>query len=529
MSGERDGVARTWYPRCRAYLDVILDGYGEGDGLGSADQPLHVEVYPKSAKIHGNSYHQPDSWEMTFDARNCPFDPALIRLATVQIMLYDAGQMEDPTGAVDDGGDSIEPDIIGLFDDDSMEMDASGRWITVQGQDLTTLFSGKQWPPLPNGRARRIPTGVPLHRFVQDRINDIPGTHKMEVAFDEAMLSELAENPATYLDITNGVVRPGTRAWDLIARSMPIVGKDQPAGHGRGIPVQQGTTYWDVIYKTVIRMGYICYVRGWDIVIARPKNLVDFKNANIVKMAWGNNIEHITLQRKLGKQKVPTVIVVAYNENGKFIDRYIWPQTSLTKGKTTTLLPKKPATTTHVTEKHTIKGTTAAKPIHHKANAKPKATVVKENEEFMIVPVHGTFNPTALLERARTLYTLMGRGERRIIVKTHDLTDIDGKPLLHLMAGDAAQIFWQDFGTEGRAEGAQTMQAMTTEKRVQYLLTYGYQPDVARVLAVAYDNFAAKQNPPLRIREITKDFDNEQGLSLEIELVDFAVKEGVRS
>ena len=64
MSGERDGVARTWFPRCRAYLDVILDGYGEGDGLGSADQPLHVEVYPKSAKIHGNSYHEPDGWEL---------------------------------------------------------------------------------------------------------------------------------------------------------------------------------------------------------------------------------------------------------------------------------------------------------------------------------------------------------------------------------------------------------------------------------------------------------------------------------
>ena len=482
---------------------MILDGYGEGDGLGSKDQPLHVEVFPKSAKIHNNAYHQPDSFELTFDARDAPFDPALIRSATVQVFLYDAGSLDDLEGDVGEGGDSVEPDIVGLLDDDSMEMDVSGRWITMQGQDLTTLFSGKQWPPMPGGRARRIPTGKRLDVFVQDRINDgaAAGTHPLGVSFEGG----------------------------LTAADMPIVGKEQPAGHGRGVPVQQNTTYWDVIYKTVIRHGFICYVRAWNIVIARPKNLVDFKNANVVKMAWGNNIEHVTLQRKLGKQKVPTVIVVAYDENGQFNHREEWPQTSLTKGKASHLLPKKPSKTTTVVEKHTIAGTTGKAPLKHMPPKKPKATVVKENEEFVIVPVHGTFDPAALLERAQTLYTLLGRGERRIIVKTHDLEDIEGRPLLHLMAGDAAQIFWQDFGTEGTEEGAQTMQAMTTEKRYQHLLDYGYQPIVARTLALAYDSFANRQNPPLRIREITKSFDNEQGLDFEIELVDFAVKAGVRT
>jgi hypothetical protein len=496
VSGERDGVARTWFPRCRAYLDVILDGYGEGDGLGSADQPLHVEVYPKSAKIHGNSYHEPDGWEVTFDARDCPFDPALIRAATVQLFLYDAGAVDDVAGAIDDGGDSIEPDVVGLFDDDSMECDESGRWITVQGQDLTTLFSGKQWPPMPNGRARRIPTGKRLDVFVNDCIQEVAasGSHPLTVKLDTG----------------------------LTAADMPMVGKDQPAGHGRGVPIQQGTTYWDVIYKTVLRMGFICYVRGWNVVIAKPKNLEHFDADKITQMAWGNNIEHVTLQRKLGRQKVPTVIVVGYDENNQIRKRVMWPQTSLTKGKATTLLPKKPAKLTHVTEKHTIKGTTAARPVHHKRDPKPKATLVKENEEFMIVPVHGTFDPEALLRQAQSLYTLLGRGERRIIVKTHDLTDTAGRPLLHLMAGDAAQVFWQDFN-------ADTMQAMETEARVKYLLGYGYQPEVARVLAVAYDHLANRQNPPMRIRSITKDFDNSQGLSLEIELVDFAVAGGIRS
>jgi hypothetical protein len=302
---------------------------------------------------------------------------------------------------------------------------------------------------------------------------------------------------------------------------MPMIGKDQPAGHGRGVPVQQQTTYWDVIYKTVIRHGFICYVRGWNIVIAKPKNLEDFRSANIVQMAWGNNIEHLTLQRKLGKQKVPTIIVVAYDENGQSSKRIMWPDGKL-QTKIANPLGPKVVSKTRVVEKQTIKGTTAQTAKHHTHPAKPKATVVKHEEEFMIVPVYGTWSPDALLRAAQSLYTLVGRGERRIIVKTHDLCDIYGAPLLHLMSGDAAEVHWQDFNSE-------TMQSMTVEQRVQYLKERDYADEVAQTLALAYDKLRDKLSPPLRIREITKDFDNERELSIEMELVDFAVTGGVRS
>ena len=491
MSGEAlNGRAQVFYPRCRASLDVILDGLDSG--LGSEATPLHVEqFYPRSAKIHSNSYHVPDAWELTFDARDCPFDPALIRLATVQIFLYDAGQMEDPPAGPDAlmpmTGPEMKPDIIGLFDDDSMELSSDGRWITVQGQDLTTLFSGKQWPPHANGRARRLPVGMKLNEFVNDRIREADPTGMMQVSFE----------------------------GELGAADMPKVGKDQPAGHGRGVPVKQETTYWDVIYGTVIRHGFICYVRGWNIVIAKPRNLADFRNADIVQMAWGNNIEHLTLQRKLGKQNVPTVIVVGYDENGQVRKTYSWPDPKHQDKHGKALSPKV-ASKIHSVEKSTIKGTTAKKTAKApKAGAKPKTTVVKKDEEFMIVPIHGTWSPDALLRAAESLHILIGRGERRIIVKTHDLTDINGKPLLHLMAGDAAEIHWQDFNSE-------THPAMNPEERVQFLREHGYQDDVAQTLALAYDRLRDKANPPMRIREITKDFDTEGGLSIEMELVDFA-------
>ena len=489
MSSELDGDARIYYPRCKAFLDILLDGYAEGDGLGSPDQPMHVEIFPKTATIHNNAYHQPDGWELTFDARDCPFDPALLRAATVQITLFDYGEMEPQGGDIGEGGVwRSEPDIIGLLDEDSMEMSPDGRWITMQGQDMTTLFSGKQWAPLPGGRARRIPTGMRLDWFVNDRIRECDDTGRMQVSFE------------------------GT----LSASDMPTVGKNDPAGHGRGVPVKQDTTYWDVIYNTVVHHGFVCYVRGWNVVIAKPKNLEDFRHADIVQMEWGNNIESVTLQRKLGKNKTPTIIVMAYDGKGQVrTDPIMWPASA----EPVHVLSGKVSDKTKSVTKSTIKGTTAQKPARATGHAKiPKATVVKKDEQFQIVPVFWTWDKAVLARIAQSLYTLISRGERRIIVKTHDLTDIYGKALLHLMPGDAAEIHWQDFNHE-------TMRAMSPEQRLLFLKAKGYQDIVAQTLSIAYDKLRDKQNPPLRIREITKvwNVESEGGLSLEMELVDFAV------
>jgi hypothetical protein len=56
---------------------------------------------------------------------------------------------------------------------------------------------------------------------------------------------------------------------------LPIVGAGEVRGSARGIPVEQNTTYWDVIYKIAIRVGLIAYVDGLDVVLSRPKTITD--------------------------------------------------------------------------------------------------------------------------------------------------------------------------------------------------------------------------------------------------------------
>jgi hypothetical protein len=84
-------VAKSYYPGCRAILQVVLDTFGPDDD----SEPLVVPVLPKKATIHRNSYRQADSYEIGFDAGDLPFDPRLVRAGAAEIYLFQTDGLED--------------------------------------------------------------------------------------------------------------------------------------------------------------------------------------------------------------------------------------------------------------------------------------------------------------------------------------------------------------------------------------------------------------------------------------------------
>ncbi|MEG7677011.1 hypothetical protein U2060_14830, partial [Listeria monocytogenes] len=82
--------------------------------------------------------------------------------------------------------------------------------------------------------------------------------------------------------------------------------------------------------------------------------------------------------------------------------------------------------------------------------AAPKARAKTEtfSDEYIIIPVYGISDGDALRRAAKMMRTLIGRGERKIVVKTRDLVDNKLADLLWLGAGDAFEIHWQDFNEE---------------------------------------------------------------------------------
>lgn len=515
----------SFVPRCKAKIQYVLDGYATGPG--SEDEPITVDVFPKTATIHGNGYQQADSWSLGFDYLEMPFDPQLVRIGSAEIYLYDAhsvlgndqslsrqysqvpGSEKGPDAidkaALDTGSISKraytgngEPSIVGLFDDQSIQFDDDGKWVTITGQDYTSELIRKQWPPTESGRAQRIPVGSRLDAWAGD-----------------------------ILERAGMKGRIFVRIKDVDSGDLPFVGHGEIANHKRGIPVQQNTSYWDVLYKTVTRYGFICYIKNWDFVIAKPKNLDDVSDRNTRTMAWGNNLKSLKLTRHLGKEKVPRIVIHAYNDDPPpDKDRLmVIEEPNTNPRKLEAKMSGKPSTRT--TQKETIKSTTA------KASAKkPAPKSERLTDEFIVIPMYGISDESAIRRAAKMLRALIGRGERKITATTRDLVDSDGKALLNLEAGDAFNIEWQDFNKEVFANNGHTMEdriryTQNLGNRVTYLQNQGFQPEVAKAIAVGYQRLVENQRP-LRLKEWTYDYSVDSGIDITLELVDFVVVDGVR-
>lgn len=507
---------RSFYPQGRAILQVIADGFG---GTDADSDILVIPVLPKSITVHVNSYKQADSYELVFDAGDLPIDPRLIRAGSAEVFIFQTNGIaegltslsrKEPLADPDPGGvrprDATEtallqsgvpvardkftlgnkPRIAGLFDEHDIELSEGGKWVTITGQDYTAHLASLQWPPTPAGYARPIPVGQRLDDFVRGLVNAADPTGNLQV-----------------------IVR-GVEDSDL-----PIVGATETRSTARGIAVQQNTTYWDVIYGTVERYGFICYVSGLDVVISKPKTINESNAASVKLMSWGTNLQHLSLKRHLGKEQAPTVVVRSYDPktrktisveypNGQTIDRSVVFDTKQT-GKQ------------HHTKVHAL-----VKESTHVSKTGKVKTTLRERDEYQFVDVYGITDRTILAKIAETRYHLLGKAERTVHAKTRDLRDMRETDILGVEAGDAFYITWDEFNRETLSDPN-----IAESKKAAYLVSRGFNSEVANTIAKHYTKLESIDRP-LRFKEGTISYDVEQGIEIEMELQDFIVIEGIR-
>lgn len=509
-------MPRIYYPACRAILHVAFGTGAEDDD----DQEYAIPVLPKTATIHCNSYRQADSFELTFEASDLPIDPQLVRAGSAEIYLFQllpgmrrdhavesrqfateeeamalrgSGSLDKLEGAQWSAAarDSFtlgnRPRIVGLFDEQGLEMSDDGRWVTISGQDYTALLAAKQWPPV-NNVARKIPVGRRLDLILRSIL-------------DEA-------DPSGRLALRVEGVDP--------LKELPVVGKAEASTNGRGIPVEETTSYWDVMYKLSIRYGFILFVRGLDVVLTRPRNITDLATVDIKRLAWGHNLAHVTLKRHLGKEKVPRIIVKGYDPAARKAITVEYPpirskdprKVIVLKGKT----PKKASTDLKVGPGKVSK-----------ASSKVTPTIRKE-DEFQIIPVFGVTDREALLRAAETFFHLLGRSERQLIAVTRDLADMGdatrpSASLLDLNAGDAVKVEW--------VLDRELLLNKTAEERYHHLIAHGFNPEVAQVIAREYTRLVGDLRP-MRLHEVSYEYSVDDGISIELQLNDFIEVQGAR-
>lgn len=514
LSSDRPRIFR---PQARAILQVIFDGYGPS---AKDSQIITIPVLPKSVTVHVNSYKQADSFELVFEAGDLPIDPRLVRAGAAEIYLFNAPSSDDnarvlsrkqPLVDADPGGQrprtatetialelgtpaskdaftfGNKPRIVGLFDDDEIELSSSGKWVTIKGQDYTAYLASVQFPPTPSGVARRVPTGKRLDLIVEDLVREA--------------------DPEEHLAVE-------VRGFD--PADLPVVGAKELNGGKRGIVVEAETSYWDVIYKLVERHGFICYVDALSVVISRPKTITDKDTTAIKRMAWGKNLEHLTLKRHLGKEQAPTVVVKSYDpRTGKTLTAE-YPDGTI--DRSVTLDASRQSKNGKVKLERRVK-TSSTK---NKKTGKVKTTV-RERDEYQIVQVYGVTDPEALKRIAENRAHLLGKAERTITAVTRDLHDLRFADILGVSAGDAFWIEWDEFNRELLADPK-----LSEDQKARHLIARGFNAAVAGEIARRYETLAGLDRP-VRFKEGTIEYDTDSGISIEMELQDFMVIDGIRS
>lgn len=505
-------MARTFFPACRAIMHVIFDGFS---GPDIDTEELIIPVLPKSCTVHKNSYKQADAWEVVLDGNDFPFDPDLIRAGGIEIFMFQTlgiqqmrgvsrqdPVLSDPTGfRPRDPIDALKldlgiagaqeaftlgnpPIVAGAFDSVSLEMGEEGKWVTISGQDYTAHLAAMQWPPTAGGRARKIPTG----QRIDDLLSDI--------------LAEADPDSKLHLDVRG-----------LEDSELPIVGASETTSTRRGIPVSQSTTYWEVMYKLATRHGLILFVDGLDVVLSHPQNLDAQSLGRVLQMAYGHNIETLKLDRAMAKEQAPTIIVQGTDAQTHRTISVEYPEG---KRELTAKVVKADVKKSHTVERIKAKKTATARK-HGKTT-----TTIRQKDEYEIIPLYGVSDPVLLRQAAKSLYTVRGRGERRVMLGTRDLKDLEETDLLSLRSGSAVAIAFDDFNAELMANPK-----VTHEAKVAHLLERGYNTHVAEVIADRYEALQGLRRP-LRVREATFNWDVDTGISIEMELVDFVLVGGSR-
>jgi hypothetical protein len=233
------------------------------------------------------------------------------------------------------------------------------------------------------------------------------------------------------------------------------------------------------MYKLATKHGFVLYVKGLDLVLTLPQyQLRSDSPRSTFALSWGYNVSGISMSRHMGKQKVPQIEVLSYDDERR-----------------QTISAKFPA-----------KGQKVTTGIGTKRN------------EIVSSVVYGVRDEDTLKRLAETLYTLLSRTEQEVEISTNDMVDNADNSLLNIETGDALFVKFQPYNRE-------LLSRLETAERAQWLLQRGFTPQAANLIAENLEVLDVFKKP-FYIREADLEYSIEEGFILGLRCVNFVTKDG---
>lgn len=462
-----------FFPRCHATLSVVFDGFGPED-----DAPQIVQVPVRSASVHLNSYKEADTFALDFDARELPFSPELIRNCGVQIWLFQTNGLDDDPSLYAKRENMV---IAGLIDRPNSRYSRDGRTFHMEGRDYTALLIGKAWDP-----TKRIPVGSSLADTVQQLVDEACGVGINNRARVLTVEFRGEEDPSSFEQ--SALVLHGEQT--IKAKAAPKAGAGRSKSKKRGIPSPHpDSTYWDIIYRLCAHAGFVVYVQLDRVIIGAPQALTE--GSTPIRVAYGRNLASLEIDRSMGKESVPQIVATSYDPKTRKTLEARWPDSA------------------------------SSNPFAHrlKVSAKGKLSGIgtSKDETLRVDAPFGITDVELLRRFARMYYITLARGESKVRFSTKFLRDLSGLDMLKARQGMAVVIGFDPFNSE-------ELRVLPAATREQRLVSMGYDHAIARLVAEEFDKI--KQfTRPRRVREISFEYSNEDGVAIEVDANQFVFVE----
>lgn len=474
----------------------------------------------KNGHVELNGLRQAHTFDLTFDWRDIPIDPRLIRDMRVEIFLglvQDAAFARGVTRANQDGSrDSIIDTtlsstnkttllMVGLTDEIDTEHGEKGSLVHITGRDLRGILLDAKADP-------RIFTNLDLSRniavVVLQILSKLPYGNQIDVwVQSEEWPNGVIPSPAT----NDGVTRVRLGA-DGKANPMST-----PQGPGDQI------AFWDLITKYCLLVGAVPHFDGIALRIRPLRSLyqqvafdgtnptpfaggkqrqlkLDGKTENISarRFVYGRDLFNVKFARKLHGQKSPVVECVSIDTS------------SGNRGLQKLVIARWPDNTSASPKRDKVVAAAS------KTSVSPSGQV--SQTEVLRFPIAGIKSKAVLQQIAHNLYEEIGRNELGGSASTKDFASFntdngDDPDLLTLFPGDAVQIAIDRTALTSRrpADSALTRQARQSfAEAVADIKARTGDENLARVLVATARGSVVELQDTFRTKNVKYTF-NDQG------------------
>ncbi|MEL6347807.1 MAG: hypothetical protein AAFV53_32175 [Myxococcota bacterium] len=272
----------AYYPRCEAFLEVLIEDFGEASDV----EILSLYAVPRSAEWIRDHHRSADTFSMELDYRDLPLDPRAVRAIRVLLLCGDVGSASGRLN-LDNSDQQV---FFGYVDEPETSLSASGEIVTLSGRDYTALFLDHTW----SGGA--IDVSVSLLDVVNRILQQTPGASSMPVAFSEAtqniVISSITEK----------------RLWTP----------------------QPGDDTWTVLVNLCAVVGVLPRIELDTLYISTPDDFGD----EGVSFLYGRDVERLSYRRKFNEARTQQIRVVCWDPVNRETREVLYPVEPIITRKT---------------------------------------------------------------------------------------------------------------------------------------------------------------------------------------------------